>query len=364
MPTRLHQQLRQHLTQLFPGARIIELEPLDPDAPEPSVAASATHKAAGYGVPTRIALIDSAGKRRELVWRSVTANEFGHDRRADRVANLMQSYDDFAATPHHVAAIDVGLMTRDGDLQSCRATDEPYMITSFAPGTIYASDLRRIAAQRAVHANDHDRLAALARYLGELHISIRNEESAVRYQRAIRDLVGSGEGIFGIIDGYPDDMLDDQVRRIEAACATWRARLRGRHARLSRTHGDFHPFNIVFDGDKLTLLDASRGGCGDPADDVTALAINFVLFAIDDPPAWPALGALWRQWWAACAAARPDPDLLAVAPPFWAWRTLVVCNPKFYPKLSPAGRAKLLGFAEAVLAAGALDPARAEELFA
>jgi hypothetical protein len=215
-----------------------------------------------------------------------------------------------------------------------------------------------------IKPHDLERLTALARYLGELHIPLPGGERTLRYRRAIRDLIGSGEGIFGIVDAYPDDLLDDRVRRIEAACATWRAKLRGRADRLHRTHGDFHPFNIVFEGDQLTLLDASRGGCGDPADDVTALAINFLLFAIDDPPAWRhALGALWRQWWAAYAAARPDPDLLTVAPPFWAWRTLVVCNPKFYPKLSAAGRARLLEFAEQVLAAEVLDPARAEELF-
>jgi hypothetical protein len=362
MPTRLHQQLREHLTRLFPGARIIELESLAPDT---GATASAAHKAAGYGAPIRIALVDGAGQHRELVWRTATPNEFGHDRRADRVANLAQAYADFASTPHHVAALDVGSVTQDGSLQSLRTAEEPYLITSFAPGVIYAGELRRIAVQRMIKPGDLERISQLARYLGELHIAIHGADTAVRYRRAIRDLVGSGEGIFGIVDGYPDDLLDARVRGIEAACATWRQKLRSRHDRLHRTHGDFHPFNIVFEGDKLTLLDASRGGCGDPADDVTALAINFLLFAIDDPPAWPnALGALWQAWWAAYAAARPDPDLRAVAPPFWAWRTLVVCNPKFYPALSAAGRAKLLGFAEAVLAAEVLDPARAEALFA
>ncbi|HET9624793.1 MAG TPA: phosphotransferase [Kofleriaceae bacterium] len=361
MPTQLHQQLRQHLTRLYPGARIVEVEPLEPDS---GATASATHKAAGYGVPTRVVLIDGKGKRRELVWRTASSNPFGHDRRADRVAGIVQSFDDFAVSPHHVAAIDLGFVQRDGAILSCRDSDEPYMITTFSPGSIYAGDLRRLAAHRSARALDLARLDMLTRYLVELHQPVRGGDAATRYRRAIRDLVGSGEGIFGIVDGYPDDVLDDRVRRIEAACATWRAKLRGRHDRLTRTHGDFHPFNVVFDGGELTLLDASRGACGDPADDLTAMAINFLLFAIDDPPAWQGLGVLWRKWWADYLAARPDRDLLAVAPPFWAWRTLVVCNPQFYPKLSPAGRGKLLGFAEAVLAAGVLDPARAEELFA
>jgi hypothetical protein len=120
----------------------------------------------------------------------------------------------------------------------------------------------------------------------------------------------------------------------------------------------------VFDGVTPSLLDASRGACGDAADDVTALAINFLLFAIDARDAWHhGLGALWRRWWSRYAELRPDPELLTVAPPFFAWRTLVVCNPRFYPKLSTGGRDALLGFAERALDAGRIDPRAAEALF-
>jgi hypothetical protein len=134
--------------------------------------------------------------------------------------------------------------------------------------------------------------------------------------------------------------------------------------RLARTHGDFHPFNVVFDGERLTLLDASRGCAGDPADDITAMAVNYLLFALDAPGAWHGgLGALWQRFWKSCDGARPDPDLLDVAPPYFAWRALVVCNPKFYPQLSASGRDRLLGFAEAALDRGRLEPARAGELF-
>ncbi|HET9991876.1 MAG TPA: phosphotransferase, partial [Kofleriaceae bacterium] len=175
--------------------------------------------------------------------------------------------------------------------------------------------------------------------------------------------VGSGEGIYGMVDGYPAGVSTARLRAIEEQCATWRWKLRDRHTRLTRTHGDFHPFNIVFDGDVPAFLDASRGGCGDPADDLTALAINFLLFAADDPPAWHSLGVLWRHWWTSYLGYRDDPELLSVAPPFLAWRALVVCNPHFYPKLGARGRDLLLGFCEDVLAEGVLDPMAAEELF-
>lgn len=358
--------LREHLARLYPGATIVAIEPLGPDpgatADRKSGDASTT-KAAGYGLPVRVELRDGAATR-QLVWRVASANEFGHDRRADRAAVMIQAFEDFARIPQHVEAVDLGVV-RGGELVSTRDAAEHYLITSYAPGTIYAHDLRRIATERSATPRDVDRVDALARYLAALHTPIA--PPGTRYRRAIRDLVGSGEGIFGIIDGYPADVPGapaDRLEAIEARCAEWRWRLRGRDARLTRTHGDFHPFNIVFDGDAPTLLDASRGGCGDPADDVTALAINFVLFALDAPGAWHrGLGVLWRQLWPRYLAARPDDDLLAVAPPFLAWRALVVANPVFYPGMTAAARDKLLGFAEDVLDEHALDPAWAEELF-
>jgi hypothetical protein len=353
--------LREHIARLYPGATIAAIEPLGPDT---GATADSTMKAAGYGLPVRIALRDG-GVERQLVWRVASANPFGHDRRADRAAVMVQAFDDFAGMPQHVRAVDLGAVSGDGALVSLRDAGEHYLITTYAPGTIYAHDLRRIAAERTATPRDIERLDALARYLAALHEPIAPAEG--RYRRAIRDLIGHGEGIFGIIDGYPPDVAGAppaRLARIEERCAAWRWRLRGRDARLTRTHGDFHPFNIVFDGDALTLLDASRGGCGDPADDLTALAINFVLFALDAPGAWPrGLGVLWHRLWQHYLAVREDDELLAVAPPFLAWRALVVANPVFYPKMAPAARDRLLGFAEAVLDAGALDPALAEDLF-
>jgi hypothetical protein len=61
--------------------------------------------------------------------------------------------------------------------------------------------------------------------------------------------------------------------------------------------------------------------------------------------------------------ARPDDELLACAPPFFAWRALVVCNPRFYPALSERGRDRLLALAERSLDAHRFEPAWAEELF-
>jgi streptomycin 6-kinase len=353
--------LREHVSRLFPGTEVIAIEALAPDA---GATTGATTKAAGYGLPVRI-IVSEHGVQREMVWRVASANEFGHDRRADRAAAMVQAFDDFSQTPEHVRALDLGVVRKGGELMSMRDATEHYLITTYARGTMYADDLRRIAADRVATPDDVERVDVLARYLAALHTPIA--QPGARYRRAIRDLLGSGEGIFGIIDGYPADVPGaprDRLRSIEDRCVGWRWRLRDHDDRLTRTHGDFHPFNIVFDGARPTMLDASRGGCGDPADDVTALAINFVLFAIDAPRSWGhGLGVLWRHLWHRYLAERADAGLLEVAPPFLAWRALVVANPAFYPRLSAPGRDKLLGFATEVLDEQRLDPTWAEELF-
>ena len=356
-------RIREHLARLYPTLRAVACEPLAPDAGEEH----ATTKAAGYGEPMRIALAGDGGEVREVVWHVAGGDEFGHERRSDRVANLLLASEDFARVPEHAAALDVGVIGPDGAPRSLLGCGEPYLLTDYVRGTIYADDLRRVARERTVTPLDLARVDALARYLVRLHTPI---DDPVRYRRAIRDLVGHGEGIFGIVDGYPAEVegtSQEQLRAIERKCADWRWRLRLHEGRLVRTHGDFHPFNVVFrDGTGFAVLDASRGTCGDAADDVTAMAINYVLFALDAPEAWRnGLGVLWRELWGVYTRERGgDPSLAACAPPFFAWRALVVCNPHFYPALSAPGRRALLGLAEGALDAGHFDPAWADELFA
>lgn len=353
--------LRAQVARLYPGAEVVSIEPLGADS---GATAGASSKAAGYGLPVRL-VVDDHGVRRELVWRTASINEFGHERRADRAAGMIQAFDDFGATPDHVEAVDLGVVLANGQLTSIRGATEHYLITTYAPGTIYAEQLREIARTGVATTLDLHRIDALAQYLARLHTPLR--PPGTRYRRAIRDLIGTGEGIFGIIDGYPPDVPGAPatlLADLEARCARWRWRLRDKDHRLTRTHGDFHPFNIVFSGPTPTFLDASRGGCGEPADDLTALAINFLLFAIDRPAAWAGgLGVLWRHLWEGYLIARPDPELLEVAPPFLMWRTLVVCNPRFYPALPAEARARLLAFAAEALDAHVLDLSRAEALF-
>jgi aminoglycoside phosphotransferase (APT) family kinase protein len=265
-----------------------------------------------------------------------------------------------------VRALDVGAVGADGRLVSLAHSGELYLLTTWAPGHPYADDLRRVARTLRATPEDAARCDALAAYLAALHEAPVEQHAA--YVRSVRDLVGSGEGISGIIDGYGSAVPGAPEKRLEAIerrCQAWRWRLRRRASRLRRIHGDFHPFNIVFDeGVRFALLDASRGCLGDPADDVTALAVNYIFFALDAPAAWAdGLGPLWRRFWSTYLERRPDEELLACLAPYLAWRGLVVCCPRFYPALSEAGRDRLLGLVERALDAPRFDPAWAEELF-
>jgi len=355
--------LRTLVSALFPGASVERVRPLGPDVEEDVD----TEKGVGYGRPLRVTVVEPAGWRRDLVFRTAVPNEFGHDRRADRAEEMLVAHDLFNQIPDHVRAHDVGAISTDVRLVSLRGTGEFYLLTEWAEGEPYAEDLRRIAREGTAGPLDLARCEALARWLVRLHAERIDEPTA--WRRALRDLVGHGEGVFGIADAYPPDVPGappERLRRIEERCLAWRWRLRDRAERLARTHGDFHPFNVVFAPDapgsgaegatRFTPLDASRGGRGDPADDLTAMAVNYVFFAAEHRGAWArGLGPLWRAFWARWLGATGDREALEVAPPFLAWRALVVSSPRFYPHLGAPARDLLLRLAERALDAGRLD---------
>ncbi len=343
------------------GAEILRVTALGSD----SSASVVTAKDTGYGAPLRID-IRHEGALKSVVLHSATPNPFGHELRANRAEEMLIAADTFDLVPRHTRVFDVGAF-RGEDFVSLRDTSEFYLLTEYAEGRPYAHDLRQIAELGALRPNDLARVDALVRYLVSMH-AIKLPQPSL-YTRSIRDLLGSGEGIFGIVDGYPehaDGVSREQLEQLESLSLGWRWRLKRHYARLVRIHGDFHPFNVLFDeGSELRLLDASRGSAGDAADDVCAMTVNYLFFALDKPETWQtAFQPLWRRFWSEYLEASRDSGLLQVVAPFLAWRCLVLANPIWYPQVSSAARGRLLDFATRALGAQCFDPESANTLFA
>lgn len=355
-------RLRALIGAALPGATIVAVELLGADA-EPE---GGTAKGAGYGAPLRID-VEQAGARRTLVLHTALSNSYGHDRRADRAAEALLAADTFALLPKHVGVVDVGAFEDGEGFVSLRRAGEFYLLTEWGEGAPYAEDLRRIASKAALGPGDLERCDRLAEYLAALHAERLTLPHA--RTRALRDLLGSGEGIFGIIDGYPPDTPGaepDRLRRIEELCWRFRWRLKAIERPLVRTHGDFHPFNVLFDAaGELVLLDTSRGSAGEPADDVACMALNYAFFALESPGGWKsAFSVLWSRFWSRYLELSGDAGVLDVAAPFLAWRGLVLASPAWYPNLPIEARSRLLGFVETALTAERFSPELVEGLFA
>ena len=353
-------RIKRLIANAFEGAEILKISALKAD----SGADTTTGKEAGYGAPLRIDLRHE-GELKSVVLHSATPNPFGHEFRANRAEEMLIAADTFGLLPRHTRVFDVGAY-RGEDFVSLRDTGEFYLLTEYAEGQPYAHDLRQIAEAGALRPQDFARVDALVRYLVSIHC-IKLPEKTL-YTRSIRDLLGSGEGIFGLVDGYPEHVEGaprERLERIESLCLGWRWRMKRHYQRLVRIHGDFHPFNVLFDEQsELRLLDASRGSAGDAADDVAAMAVNYLFFALENRPAWrTAFQLLWRRFWIEYLERSRDRELLDVVAPFLAWRCLVLANPVWYPNVTGGARSRLLDFVEQTLQKQRFDPNLADAIF-
>lgn len=287
---------------------------------------------------------------RSYVVKRLLSEGLGHDYPSDRAAVFLLDLDEYENLPRHVKAIDVLAEMRDGTVKSIGGAREYYLLMEKAVGADYFCDLTDFSKKERLDDRDKRKIRAMAAYLAEIH-SVRKDSKAL-YWRKLRDNIGHGECLMGVFDTYPDGTLSyGEMAEIEKRCVEWRARLKPLSKRLSQIHGDFHPGNIWFRGDEdFVLLDRSRGPWGEPADDVTALAINYIFFSIrnygDVRNAYlEGLKLFFDEY----VGASGDKALNGVVAPFLAFRTVVVANPVFYPDVTPEKRAVLLRFCRNVL---------------
>jgi Ser/Thr protein kinase RdoA (MazF antagonist) len=321
-------------------------------------------KGFGYGTPFEIECRIDGHSRSFVVSRTRPAQGFGHDYPADRAWQALYGHPAYNDFPRHVKSVDVGFIRPSGELVSAADAVDFFQLVDKAEGHLYWLDLDRLLTGTP-DPLDTERALALARFLADVHAAKRSEPTL--YARRIRELVGHGECVMGILDSYQQPSTVMPVAACEAletAMVRWRWRLRERPQRLSRTHGDFHPWNLLFrEGTDFSVLDRSRGEWGEPADDVAALAINYLFFGMRKAERLGERGVaepfrtLFREFLATYIAASRDYEILETLPPFLAFRALVLAHPRWYPDLSNTLRADIAQLATSLSRLTRFDPA-------
>ncbi len=317
----------------------------------------------GYGRPL---LVDyHVGDRKmQEVFHRIRRNTFGRERDDDRVAAVWLDFSTYNCLPRHVPAMDMIVHTEEGRLQSISSADEAILVTAYRPGHLYADDLVRIRDEGTLTPLDTRRAEALAVYLAKIH-QMKHEDPTL-WRRRLRDLIGHGEGIMGLTDSYPQGLpyvTGAELRSIEEAANQWRWRLKPLGHRLSQVHGDFHPFNVLFEEElDFHLLDRSRGEWGEPADDVSCMTINYLFFSLQRSGRLSGpFRELHDRFWEHYLTLRPDEELVTVIQPWFAWRVLVLTSPVWYPDISDDVRHKLLTFARRVMSSDRYDYRRVNQ---
>ena len=285
-----------------------------------------------------------------------------HDYPSDRAGVFLLDLDEFRNLPKHVKAVDVLSELKDGSIKSIGGGREYYLLMERAEGKHYFNDLAGFSKKERLDPIDIQKIEVMTSYLADIH-SVRKESKQL-YWRKVRDTIGHGECLMGVFDTYPDGAISHkEMAEIEKMCVDWRMRLKPKHGRLCQVHGDFHPGNIWFKGDKdFILLDRSRGPWGDAADDVTALTINYIFFSINNygdvrGSYLEALKLFYKEY----VRKTGDKELLKIVAPFYAFRGAVVANPVFYPDVTPAKRRKIFNFMHNVLRARSFNPDKVNE---
>ncbi|MEZ4711789.1 MAG: hypothetical protein R3A44_31645 [Caldilineaceae bacterium] len=149
----------------------------------------------GYGAPLLIEYTLGSGRTEKIVFHTMPADHFGHERASDRARNMLLDHATFNKLPRHAPSLDVGALTPVQQMLSLGAAKEFFHVTRFVPGRLYAPDLDRIAESDRLAAGDLAFVQALADYLAQIHTA--KNPDADRYRRCLARFGGARRGYHG-----------------------------------------------------------------------------------------------------------------------------------------------------------------------
>jgi hypothetical protein len=327
-------------------------------------------KQLGKGVYGTAYLIDfdTVEGNKRLVLKTMGKGGYGHDYFSDIASNLLYDNAVFNKLPKHVKSYDV-VAVEDEKLVPVGSARDFYILLEEAKGVEYHNDLDRILRE-GLQDSDVEKVNIMADYLAEIH-SIKQDAPELYIRRA-RDLVGHGEYIMGVLDGYPIDLFRKERKEIGRKCIDWWDKLKDYTNRLCQVHGDFHPYNIMWQEHDFITLDRSRGELGEPADDTTALTMNYIFWSLTKHGKLAGdFEKLFETFFDRYLVKSSDKEMLEVLQPYFAFRAIVVANPTFYPDkwFEERGadaletRKKLFSFARTILDFDKVDLKGVNSLF-
>lgn len=296
-------------------------------------------KTGGLSETLRIEYVDGKGRPHSCFAKRHEASEMGETAIADQIHDSAWRLSGYGAYPGHTPSLGMTLFRGSRGVSSLSAA--PDSVISFeapSPGTPYGDLLWNPDRQTDAEA------VALARKVctfmiqghGPVHENVR-----ATYRRALRtSLVDSFLRTLETADDFWNARpgLRDELEHL---MLSWRRRLIGMEHRLRSIHCDFHPWNLLVDGDRLAAIGRRVPGSGDPANDLAALAVNYLWLKFMHPAHAARYDALYRAYWNTYLEHTEDDEAKQVAPPYFAVRCAVLVSPVWYGATPPEIRERI-----------------------
>lgn len=298
----------------------------------------------------RVKLVDQASRESSVVIREACAGPFGFEYPEDLARQAMFCFRAFNHVAGHAEAYGVGVRTENDEVLSLNDARHFYVVEEFVEGENYGAHLTSLHDQKYVDLKmERKRAAKIAEYLALVHkrddLEISHVEKDQYYKRALRDILGSGEGLMGVVDSFPNRFRKRHghvLEEIESRCLELVQRHRDKKHRLSRVHGDFHPGNILIEEGngvkescEIKTIDKSRVDLNDAANDVGALIMNYLVLDLHRSQFDDMIGLeLARTFLRGYLEKTRDYEILEMLPLFVAMRSAAAVSPVFYPGIA------------------------------